>query len=95
MAIRSGNQYELGKGGWGVTLFRNLWVICEERYSCGRSDGRNYLPWRCENGMSKKSILEIDEIKTKKEPKFTKEQLIKSKMYRHQIDIFKDSFGRE
>lgn len=39
--------------------------------------------------MSKKSILEIDEIKTKKEPKFTKEQLIKSKMYRHQIDILK------
>jgi len=39
--------------------------------------------------MSKKNILEIDEIKTKKEPKFTKEQLIKSKMYRHQIDILK------
>lgn len=39
--------------------------------------------------MSKKSILEIDEIKTKKEPKFTREQLIKSKMYRHQIDILK------
>lgn len=39
--------------------------------------------------MSKKSILEIDEIKTKKEPKFTKERLIKSKMYRHQIDILK------
>lgn len=39
--------------------------------------------------MSKKSILEIDEIKTKKEPKFAKEQLIKSKMYRHQIDILK------
>jgi len=39
--------------------------------------------------MSKKSILEIDEIKTKEEPKFTKEQLIKSKMYRHQIDILK------
>ena len=39
--------------------------------------------------MSKKSIMEIDEIKTKKEPKFTKEQLIKSKMYRHQIDILK------
>lgn len=37
--------------------------------------------------MSKKNILEIDEIKTKKEPKFTKEQLIKSKMYRHQIDV--------
>lgn len=39
--------------------------------------------------MSKKNILEIDEIKTKKEPKFTKEQLIKSKMYRHQIDVLK------
>lgn len=39
--------------------------------------------------MSKKNILEIDEIKTKKEPKFTKEQLIKSKMYRNQIDILK------
>ena len=38
---------------------------------------------------NKKNILEIDEIKTKKEPKFTKEQLIKSKMYRHQIDILK------
>ena len=36
-----------------------------------------------------KNILEIDEIKTKKEPKFTKEQLIKSKMYRNQIDILK------
>lgn len=38
---------------------------------------------------NKKNILEIDEIKTKKEPKFTKEQLIKSKMYRHQIDVLK------
>lgn len=39
--------------------------------------------------MSKKNILETDEIKTKKEPKFTKEQLIKSKMYQNQIDIVK------
>lgn len=36
---------------------------------------------------NKKNILEIDEIKTKKEPKFTKEQLIKSKMYRHYVDV--------
>lgn len=38
--------------------------------------------------MSKeKNILEIDEIKTKKESKFTKRQLLNSKKYQHQTDL--------
>ena len=37
--------------------------------------------------MSKKNILEIDEIKTKKEPTFFKRQLLNSKKYQHQKDL--------
>jgi hypothetical protein len=37
--------------------------------------------------MSKeKNILEINEINTKTEPKFSKHQLLKSKKYQHQVD---------
>lgn len=34
-----------------------------------------------------KNILEINEIKTKKESEFTKRQLLTSKKYQHQTDL--------
>ena len=34
-----------------------------------------------------KNILEVNEIKTKKEPKFSKRQLLNSKKYQHQTDL--------